>query len=382
MRTSSSSSPRLSVVPKPEMPSRSDAIGPLDLGASPDGTDLSLPWDIARPLEKALRDEGFRLEPADTSPLGDDNIHFHRIRGQAGSGAGAAALLYVDDRRLEANSETTFFYSLCVRVCKQFRARGADMFCIIVLAPGITRFPDAWKQQVDEFADLGVATTIDFHSVGSPARWRNADASTAMQYVQHWLKNVDLKPLADPVTDGFDRRRESPGPGERVDTARSDVVAAPTPAVFISYAHDDRPWYQKLREVLTPLDKKYPGALWADDTIQAGTDWFSEIVARVESAPIVVMLVSKKFLASDFIRSHELNRALEAAEQGQKTILWVYVGKCIYQDVVGKWQAAHDIDKPLDRLKEHESEDQLFKVYQAVEARLAQRRGLTPATKP
>jgi len=368
MRSSSAASRRgnLSVVPKAEASTPVEKVAPAEIDVT-DGTDLSLPSDIASPLESALRDGGFRLERADTSPLGDDNIRFHRIQGTSASGASEAALLYVDDRRLDMYQEPWFVYSLCIRVCKKLRTRRDSTFGIVFLAPGSTRVPDLWKQQAEDFGDLGVATTVDFRSAGSPARWKGADPSTAMQHVQDWLRNLDIRPLTEPVTDGFDR------PRERAVTVPEPPPALP-PVVFISYAHVDRGMYTELRNELGPLDQKYPGAIWADVDIQPGADWSRTIAGAIEAAPVVVALVSGAFLTSTYIHFQELPAMLAAVEQGTKTMLWVYVGRCEYEEVVGKWQAAHDITEPLERLEKFPRQDQLLKVYKAIEAHLRQHR--------
>lgn len=368
MRSSSAASRRgnLSVVPKAEASTPVEKVAPAEIDVS-DGTDLSLPPDIASPLESALRDGGFRLERADTSPLGDDNIRFHRIRGTSASGASEAALLYVDDRRLDMYQEPWFVYSLCIRVCKKLRTSRDSTFGIVFLAPGSTRVPDIWKQQAEDFGDLGVATTVDFRSAGSPARWKGADSSTAMQHVQDWLRNLDIRPLNEPVTDGFDRPRERP--------AVPDPPRPLPPVVFISYAHVDRSLYTKLRAVLGPLDNDYPGAIWADVDIEPGADWSQTIASAIAAAPVVLAMVSGPFLTSTYIHYHELPPVLEAVEKREKTILWVYAGTCRYEGVVGKWQAAHDITQPLDRLERHRLEDELYKVYDAVEKHLRRLRG-------
>jgi len=375
MRSSSARSgpTRLSVVPKGETASPAKTHEASEREADSEGTDLSLPNEIAGPLGAALDDANFKLESANTTPLGNDNIHFHRILGRSGSGASSAALLYVDERRLDAHQEAWFVYSVCIRICKQFKARKNETLCIIFLAPDTTRFLDTWKQQGEDLEDVGVVTAVNFRSVGSPAKWRNADPQTAMQYVHDWVRNVELRPLRD-AADTFDPRREGPA-GVSSDTTRPNDLATVGPTVFITYAHDDEKWYTDLRKTLKPLDLRYPGALWADKAIKPGADWMKQIEATLESAPIVVCLVSQSFLASDFIHKYEMNPAREAAEKKQKIILWVYVGKCMYADVgIGRWQAAHDITQPLNRLSIPEQEDQLLKVYEAVAEHLARLR--------
>ena len=76
------------------------------------------------------------------------------------------------------------------------------------------------------------------------------------------------------------------------------------PSVFISYAHRDKSWLERLQVHLKPLgDLARP---WDDTKIRPGDRWPAEIDAAIDEAKVVILLVSADFLASDFIRRKEL----------------------------------------------------------------------------
>jgi hypothetical protein len=166
-----------------------------------------------------------------------------------------------------------------------------------------------------------------------------------------------------------------------IDADASDGVAPPFaapaaalqgPRVFVSYAHKDREWYLKLMQQLAQLRRKYgEDAFWSDPNIPPGSNWNAEIARALESAPIVVLLVSPAFIASEFIQRNEYGLALQEAEVGRKKLLWVYVSTGAVKDFgIAAYQAAHDIAQPLDLLSEGQQAVQLQRVYDSVAAEL------------
>ncbi|CAO5166398.1 TIR domain-containing protein [Frankia sp. AiPs1] len=83
-------------------------------------------------------------------------------------------------------------------------------------------------------------------------------------------------------------------------------------SLFVSWAHDDR----AAKEAL--LSRLAFGALsgvrltrWEDSDLLLGADWNEEILTRLATCDYGLLLVSPKFLASDYVREVELPRLLE-----------------------------------------------------------------------
>jgi hypothetical protein len=118
---------------------------------------------------------------------------------------------------------------------------------------------------------------------------------------------------------------------------------------FISYSHEDDDWLRELRIMLDPVNQQI--STWADEDIAPGTKWRAAIEDALRNARVAVLLVSKHFLASTFIRENELPPLLTAAAEGGTVILWVYVSACMYKVTpIAEYQAAHDVSKPLNLL--------------------------------
>ena len=141
--------------------------------------------------------------------------------------------------------------------------------------------------------------------------------------------------------------------------------------VFISYSHKDGRWLERLLDMLKPVERRFPTAVWNDTKIEAGVRWAPDIERAMASAKVVVLLVSPNFLASDFIHQNELGPVLTAAKKGQKKILWVLLSDCLWEQTeIKAYQAAHDIKRPLDALTRSKQNAQLRIVAETVLTKL------------
>ncbi len=91
--------------------------------------------------------------------------------------------------------------------------------------------------------------------------------------------------------------------------------------VFYSYAHEDEKLRDKLDNHLTLLQREGLISEWHDRQIEAGDDWESEINAHLDSAQVILLLVSDDFIASDYCYSVEMERALERHEDGEVLVI-------------------------------------------------------------
>src|SRR5919206_3156811 len=80
--------------------------------------------------------------------------------------------------------------------------------------------------------------------------------------------------------------------------------------VFLSYAHEDREWCERLLNQLGWLRQTGQLAVFDDQQIRAGEGWDARIKGELEGADIVVPLVSPAFLGSRYCTVVELLGAL------------------------------------------------------------------------
>ncbi len=98
--------------------------------------------------------------------------------------------------------------------------------------------------------------------------------------------------------------------------------------VFISYSHTDTELRAELEEHLAPLQTEGHVTTWTDRRISPGETWETAIDDALETAEIVLLLVSSSFLASDYRQGVELKRALKRHGAGEARVIPVIVRPC------------------------------------------------------
>ncbi|MFE7467782.1 TIR domain-containing protein [Streptomyces sp. NPDC057499] len=98
--------------------------------------------------------------------------------------------------------------------------------------------------------------------------------------------------------------------------------------MFISYSHRDDELRSQLERHLSLL--RWRGLLdsWSDRQIRVGEEWSGAIDENLESADIILLLISSDFLASDFCRDIEMRRAMERHHEGTARVVPVLLRAC------------------------------------------------------
>ena len=86
----------------------------------------------------------------------------------------------------------------------------------------------------------------------------------------------------------------------------------------------------ELRKQLSILKRLGVIEEWYDRDITAGSEWKGEIDDRLNSAQIVLLLVSPDFIASDYAYDVEMKRALERHKSGDARVIPVILRSCMW----------------------------------------------------
>lgn len=98
--------------------------------------------------------------------------------------------------------------------------------------------------------------------------------------------------------------------------------------VFVSYSHRDTRLCEEFIAHLSVLRRRGVIADWHDRKIIPGQDWAGVIDQNMESADIVVLLVSADFVASNYCYDIELKKAIERKLAGKAELIPVIVRAC------------------------------------------------------
>ncbi len=118
--------------------------------------------------------------------------------------------------------------------------------------------------------------------------------------------------------------------------------------VFFSYSHKDETLCDELNTHLAALKRQSVIKNWTDRQITAGDEWRDEIEKHLDSADLILLLVSADFLNSDFYYLIETSRALLRHESGDARVIPVIVRPVDWQGLpIGKLQALPKDSKPV-----------------------------------
>ena len=118
--------------------------------------------------------------------------------------------------------------------------------------------------------------------------------------------------------------------------------------LFYSYSHKDEELRDELERHLSILKRQGVIAGWHDRRIGAGKEWKGQIDAHLNSAAVILLLVSSDFLASDYCYDVEMKRALERHDAGEARVIPVILRAVDWKGApFGKLQCLPTDAKPV-----------------------------------
>lgn len=130
--------------------------------------------------------------------------------------------------------------------------------------------------------------------------------------------------------------------------------------IFICYSHKEDNYKNEI--VATLKGMQFTGlsfSYWVDDELNSGDDFFATINENLKNANIAIFIVSRSFMASEFIQKTELPTLLEGASANGTRFLIVIAQKCHFEDTpLGKYQTVrpNTPSNPLNSMTESQQD--------------------------
>ncbi|RUR71297.1 TIR domain-containing protein [Variovorax guangxiensis] len=119
-------------------------------------------------------------------------------------------------------------------------------------------------------------------------------------------------------------------------------------SVFFSYSHKDEELRNQLEAHLALLKNQGLIDAWYDRRIIAGDEVDDAIFNQLETADIILLLISSDFISSAYCFSREMTRAMERHEAGKARVIPVILRHCEWHSApFGKLMAAPKDGKPV-----------------------------------
>lgn len=137
--------------------------------------------------------------------------------------------------------------------------------------------------------------------------------------------------------------------------------------IFFCYAREDEKLRIELEKQLNILKRQGFIDFWHDREISAGTEWEREIDVHLNTAHIILLLISPDFMVSDYCYSKEMKRAMERHEAGEARVIPVILRPVYWRGApFGKLQALPTDGKPVVSSQWHNLDEAFYNVAEGI----------------
>lgn len=120
--------------------------------------------------------------------------------------------------------------------------------------------------------------------------------------------------------------------------------------IFCCYAHNDQLLLSQLRTHLASLVREGLITVWHDAGISPAKEWEQEIAKHLNSADIILLLISPDFMASEYCYNVEMRRAVERHERGETRVIPLILRPVFWQKApFDRLQALPSSAKPITK---------------------------------
>ncbi len=136
--------------------------------------------------------------------------------------------------------------------------------------------------------------------------------------------------------------------------------------VFFCYAHEDELLLNKIKMQLKPLQRQGLIEAWHDREISAGMEWEREIDRHLNTAQIILLMISPDFMNSEYCYDVEVKQAIERHKRGEACVIPVILRPVYWQREFGMLQAFPKDAVPITDPSWHNVDQACFNVAEGI----------------
>ncbi|XGV99811.1 MAG: toll/interleukin-1 receptor domain-containing protein [Leptolyngbya sp. BL-A-14] len=219
-------------------------------------------------------------------------------------------------------------------------------------------------------APIELTLEIDGRKITVKAR-NHEELAAALQTAQAFLMGASSQGVNSSQTESSDSLLSTTTASTSAAMPSQSPRASAAPIeVFFSYSHRDEELRDELAIHLSMLKRQGIIAAWHDREITAGSDWAGEIDTHLNTASLILLLVSANFLASDYCYDIELTQAMQRHAAGQARVLPIILKPCDWTGApFGKLQALPKNAKPVTKWDDRD--EAFLNIVQGIRAAIA-----------
>jgi hypothetical protein len=131
--------------------------------------------------------------------------------------------------------------------------------------------------------------------------------------------------------------------------------------ILISYSHKDNDLKDELERHLKFLERLNLSVIWNDRKIDAGKEWENEIHEHLNTCDIILLLITKNFMASDYCYCIEMKHAMVRHNAQQARVIPIILRPTFWEGApFSELQALPTNGKPVYSKKDWDSPDEAF----------------------
>ncbi len=153
--------------------------------------------------------------------------------------------------------------------------------------------------------------------------------------------------------------------------------------VFISYAQEDEGLRKELETQLGTLERRELIKIWHNRKVSAGADLKQEITRHLNTAQIILLLISPAFMASDYPYGTEMKRAMERCNAGEAHVIPILLRPVHYKGAPFEHlNMLPSNGKPVTSSSWHHHDEAFFDVVEGIQEVVEKLTTKTPTSPP